>query len=528
MGETEHGDPEADDDDMDGDGMEGDGDGDGDGDGEEEEVVVDEMPLGRPSIDSMNSMASVASVETVRASADNATLSVVSSPNTPTVGGMGTMDHAKQKGKGKETVEPDENAEHSDSDDSLYFDARDSVIVSPKDLPKMIERRRSQQQHPPLLTNIAAAAAARQSLQLPTSTAHDRFIRDGSFARDRTSLPAREGSIRSSLYDERHKRDSTWSISTARESVYYTPTEGQSAFLSSNASAFTAGQELLMNTSASAFAKEIAAKRASVPATFGIPLSSINTMTKDGTVARRGGDSRFSMSRLTSERDGLPAVDLSTLGFDPSQFSSKTPTPGAGPAPMDGLPAFRRDGMPNFDGIVPFTSTNANESAGVGSGGIQVELGTPRLSGYFNDTATSKVGSATNSPSAHFRRGSISASASIPTSIAEDLPIKLAEAEEAHEGKSSQRQNNTRAVRTASPYSAGIALPLDLSVFYVIKQTCVLTSCESQDFHSKLVKFCKSQFDPSLFVPSSSYPCFFPFTFEQLQSLLGVQQCQEA
>lgn len=468
MGETEHGDPEADDDDMDGDDMEGDG--DGDGDGEEEEVVVEEMPLGRPSIDSMISMESVNSVETIRAPADQATPSVVSSLNTPTVDGMGTMDHAKQKGKGKKTVEPDEDAEHSDSDDSLYFDARDSVIVSPKDVPKMIERRRSQQQHPPLLTNIAATAA-RQS-PTSTSTARDRFIRDGSFVRDRTSLTAREGSIRNSLHEGSNKRDSTWSVSTARESVYYTPTEGQSAFLSANASAFTAGQELFMNTSASAFAREMAAKRASVPTTVGTPLSSINTMTKDGTVARRGGDSRFSMSRLTAEtsqRDGLPSVDFSTSGFDPSRFATKTPTPGAGPATMDGLPALRRDGMPNFDGIVPFTGINGNDSASVTSGGIEMESGTPRSSGYFNDAAASKVGSATNSPSTHFRQGSISASASIPMSIAEDLPIKLPEAEGDHERKSSQQQSSARAVRTASPYSAGIALPSDLSVFYVIR-----------------------------------------------------------
>jgi len=258
-------------------------------------------------------------------------------------------------------------------------------------------------------------------------------------------------------------------MSTARESVYYTPTEGQSAFLTPHASAFTAGQELFMNTSTSAFAKEIAAKRASVPATFGIPLSN---MTKDGTASRRGGENRFSMSRLTAERDGLPSVDLSTLNFDPSQFSAKTPTPGSGPGAMDGLPASRKDGMPNFDGIVPFTNINTyDESTSVTSAAAaETAPRTPRSVGYFNDAATSKSGSATNSPSVHFRRGSISASVSIPTSIAEDLPIEPATAEAAgnHERKSIQWQNSARGVQSAVLPSAGIALPLDLSVFDVI------------------------------------------------------------
>src|SRR5258706_7413424 len=93
------------------------------------------------------------------------------------------------------TVEVEAEQEASDSDDSVYFDARNSVILNSKEVAHELERR----------------ASVRLSQQLQA--------RNGILTGDTTPRLLRPVSLTS-------RRDSSHSYSTTRESVYLTPREG--------------------------------------------------------------------------------------------------------------------------------------------------------------------------------------------------------------------------------------------------------------------------------------------------------------
>ena len=93
-------------------------------------------------------------------------------------------------------VEADQEA--SDSDDSVYFDARASVILNSKEVTNELERRAS--------VRLSHQLQARNNMLLGTETPHGR---PGSI-----SLPSS------------NRRDSSHSYSTTRESVYLTPRDG--------------------------------------------------------------------------------------------------------------------------------------------------------------------------------------------------------------------------------------------------------------------------------------------------------------
>ena len=385
MGETEHGDPEADDM-MDED--EEDGDGDGDDDMEEE------IPRGRPSIDSMMSIDSVTSVETVRAPPPPLTLQPPSRLNTQQVAVAGPIaPEDKGKGKAKKASKDSpggDDGSASDSDESVYFDARGSVFLSPRDVAQALERRHSQ-----------ISQRNRDSRVMPSSsTGH---------GESGPGIGRREG-----LRDvSRERRDSSWSFSTVgRESVYLTPSEGST--WSSAATSATHGISTASDLAHSGFATEVASKRSSVPVTFG---ATVGNAAAGSLGSRRGAASRFSMTSAAE----LPNIDSSTLNFDSSSFAPRTPTPGlsikgkghggAALPPLDGLPTTRREGLPNFDAAIPATGKAVNES----------EVATPkereqRTDDYFNTRKNHPSGS----PSAQRRRGSLSASVHAPPSIAED------------------------------------------------------------------------------------------------------------
>lgn len=434
MGETEHGDPEADDDDMEDidDEDEGSGEGDDMGGGS----------MGRPSIDSVMSMDSSGSMETARARGPEAgpsslrTEGIVGSSSTLVAGATQTKDI---KGKGRQWVSRANNEEDgsaSDSDDSVYFDARDSVFLSPKDVPKVMERRQSQRQ---------SIHSSRGSIATSFGTVLDPSV-------------------------ERHKRDSTWSFNSARESAYYTPIECFSAFASPNASSFASAQSDLLKATTTA---HVASKGASVPVGLGDPPSGASTVNVEKAPSRRGGDSRFSMSRFNSNsRDGLPNIDLSTLGFDASQPTAGMLTPGSGMKGKgsgvsmneasqlpDGLPNSRQDGLPDFDTAVPFTNGISHSADN--------ELRTPRMSGYFdNHTASASslsnmLGSATSGSLIPIRRGSVSLSVPPPVNEGEDMAETEHQDSNAIQGRSAHLVCPAQA---ADPHTAGIGPPLYLSV----------------------------------------------------------------
>ncbi|KAG8818155.1 hypothetical protein FRC19_010833 [Serendipita sp. 401] len=429
MGETEQDDP--DDDEL--------GNDDEDEDEESDEVAREEMEIiGRPSIDSVLSMDSIASTDTVRAPPPPPTTTRVDvsapSPSTPTnTSGsshpLPTID-IKGKGKAKATSSSAEAGEEegegeggegkgsgSDSDDSLYFDARDSILLSSKEAAKVFERRQSQRRSQIYAQNPALAAALLDA------------------GRER----------------ERERRLSTWSVSTAsggvgggRESVYLTPMEGTSAFMTPTPAGYPSFLETVRNDPQ--FAHQVNAallsgagdKRSSVPAGFGLPSGSLVTggglSGNGGLNARRGGENRFSMSRLSQ---GGRAVDLSTLKFDPNSFGSRTPSlsgstrrrvssggPSSGSALPDGLPPSRREGLPNFDSAKPYTTTTTTttvepEKAKTRESSMEEDPRTPHASDYFGTRARYSVHAA--SPSNHRRRGSVTASVSVPAAITEGV-----------------------------------------------------------------------------------------------------------
>ncbi|KAG8812225.1 hypothetical protein FRC17_002134 [Serendipita sp. 399] len=403
MGELEVGDPEADDYDMD----------EGDEDGEENNTTpsVEVERVGRPSIDSVLSMDSIASTDTVRAPVQV----VVDSPSSSAFV-SGVVDRQPPstdvKGKGKArapSLDPEvevegeaqeEGGSGSDSDDSLYFDARDSILLSSKEVTKALERRESQRRSQIYGHNQMPSSAFSESV--------------------------------------RERRLSSWSISTGggRESVYLTPMEGMSAFMTPS------GQPSRWETAQtdSQFAHHVNAaflsgagdKRASVPAGFGLPSSSLATGGVSGSGisglnTKRGGENRNSMSRLSQ---GSRAMDLSTLKFDPSSFRSEMlshngsirrniSTGGSGSALPDGLPPSRREGLPNFEAARPYTveSEKARESSTHSA--VDEDPRTPHASDYFS--TRTRYGVHGSSPSNHRRRGSISASVLVPAVITEDV-----------------------------------------------------------------------------------------------------------
>lgn len=364
MGETERGDPEADD--YDDEEME-------DEDEMDEEMDAEVERVGRPSIDSVFSMDSVTSAETVRAPVDSSTTSQQTS-STPSPPIPSTV-HAKRdppesvktdKGKGKAVVTEEDGEERaSDSDESVYFDARASVFLSPKDVAAALERRYSQ------LSTASGSTIGRAA--------------------------------RGSEADKRERRDSSWSLSTSgRESVYLTPSEGRSAFHTPYASGVEERSSVEKETM-SAFARE--AKRASVPVSLGATLQPGGS---SGIGARRGGENRLSLSTLAQNR--LSGGDFSKLYLD------KTPTPGKGSSKLrgdegdylssrsrpvpDGLPPSRREGLPNFDAAKPFTNDIITEDAPSldASGPRDVDQGAIPLLSTEGPTSSSPVISAQKPP----------------------------------------------------------------------------------------------------------------------------------
>ncbi|CAG8552788.1 12129_t:CDS:2, partial [Acaulospora colombiana] len=205
---------------------------------------------------------------------------------------------SKDKGKGKarrrskDDEGEQEDGSASDSDDSVYFDARGSVFLSPKDVAKALERRHSQMQ------------------PIPRPV--------------RSSEGGGVGAERSNDADaERERRNSSWSFSTnGRESIYLTPMESVSPWRTPGSSALLSHQTDLLNNN-SAFAKELANKRSSVPAAFAAPFGA--GASNSGTSSRK--EMRFSMSNASQVgADGLPNIDMSGLNFDPSIFKTRTPS----------------------------------------------------------------------------------------------------------------------------------------------------------------------------------------------------------
>ncbi|PVF97434.1 hypothetical protein CPB86DRAFT_815578 [Serendipita vermifera] len=370
MGETETGDPESDDYEEDDD--------DDDEDTDEEE----EMPMSRPSIDSVLSMDSMASVDTVRPKSSPP----VEPPTASTSEGVAVeATPSKDKGKGKarrrsKDDEPREEGDQedgsaSDSDDSVYYDARGSVFLSPKDVAKALERRHSQMQ------------SVRIETQAEKSSDADA---------------------------ERERRNSSYSFSTnGRESIYLTPMESVSPWRTPGSSALLSHQtDLLKNNSA--FAKELANKRSSVPAAFAAPFGA--GASSSGISSRKG--MRFSMSHVAQgTSDGLPNIDMSGLNFDPSTFKARTPSsgstprrtslryasagdkegPGFVPPHPDGLPPMRKDGLPNFDAALPVTIVPPNEEDGLRTP-TEREARSPASGDYFNQARGSSYSTQGISP----------------------------------------------------------------------------------------------------------------------------------
>jgi hypothetical protein len=396
MGETETGDPEADD-------YEEDDEDDEDEDTDEDEGVV----MSRPSIDSVLSMDSMASIDTVRPES-----SAPSEPPTAsTSGGMAEeVVPSKDKGKGKarqrskdDEVQEEgdqEDGSASDSDDSVYFDARGSVFLSPKDVAKALERRHSQIQSQP--RSVPPSEGPTSRIRIDTQGPRDEEA-------------------------EREKRNSGWSFSTnGRESIYLTPMESVSPFRTPGSSAILSHQTDLLRSN-SAFAKELANKRSSVPAAFTAPFGA--GANNSGISSRK--EMRFSMSNaIQPVSDGLPGIDVSGLNFDPSIFKARTPSNGSTPrraslrqasagdkdgtepvmpSVPDGLPPIRKDGLPNFDAALPITVVPPNEEDGMRTP-TEREARAPRSGDYFNQARDSTYSTLSTStvPSPVSRRESSS------------------------------------------------------------------------------------------------------------------------
>ena len=96
------------------------------------------------------------------------------------------------------TVGVEADQEASDSDDSVYFDARASVVLNSKEVANELERRAS--------VRLSQQLQARNGVLLATEAPH-----------------GRPGPI---SFPSSNKRDSSHSYSTTRESVYLTPRDG--------------------------------------------------------------------------------------------------------------------------------------------------------------------------------------------------------------------------------------------------------------------------------------------------------------
>ena len=390
MGETEHGDPEADDmiDEEDED--------------EEDEMGEDEAEsMGRPSIDSVVSTDSVTSAETIRAPVPTP-LSIPSTSYSnarqiPIGGPIASADKGKGKGKGKAKQqaaaeggegEDDDEGSASDSDDSVYFDARDSVFLTPKDVARELERRASQ------ISQRPSAIRDPRALAISTGGYGES---GGGVGRKETPRDA-----------TRERRESSWSLSTSgRSSVYLTPSEGSVW----SAAATPRGSTMVSTASdlaKSGFARDASLKRASAPLGFGAIAG--NAAAAGSLGPKR---SRLSMTSVS----GLPNIESSSLNFDVSSFAAKAPTPGLpakNTAIPDGLPATREGGLPNFDSAVPATGKVAEDAEPTTPN--EQDPPTPKAEDYFNNWTAFQSSRA----SSQRRRGSLSLSVLVPPSISED------------------------------------------------------------------------------------------------------------